>query len=144
LSCGGLELRQVTRKDGGQLKTRRAGLFADDRFHRLEYSLDFDRFHQQGEIVAVDLGEFQDVVDPREKLGSAGTNVFGVFPILIVAQGSQRLAVEDLGETDHGVQRGAQFVAHHGQEVGFRAAGDLRPLLGVAQFEFHPLALADL
>ncbi|MGI9154036.1 MAG: hypothetical protein ACR2IY_09215, partial [Rubrivivax sp.] len=38
-----------------------------------------------------------------------------------------------MGQADHGIERGAQLVAHAGEEVGLRPCRALRPLQGLHQ-----------
>ena len=57
-------------------------------------------------------------------------DVGNIFEIFGHRHGAEHLTLDDVGKTDNGVQRGAQFVAHIGQEQGFaviRGFGGLRP-----------------
>src|SRR3546814_1013272 len=58
-----------------------------------------------------------------------------------MADGAEHLLQNQLGESDDGVQRGAQLMAHGGQEVALRAVGHLRGFLGAQQFVLGLLAL---
>ncbi len=71
-------------------------------------------------------------------------HVAGIFEILRAAERSEDLLAHDLGEADDGVERGAQLVADIGQELGFRAAGDLGGFLGGEERFFAVLQLGDV
>ena len=57
-----------------------------------------------------------------------------VLLILVGAEHAEHAAAHDLGEADDGVQRGAQFVAHIGEEFGFRLVGFLGAVLFLRVF----------
>ena len=53
-----------------------------------------------------------------------------------VGQGAEQALTHDVGEADHGVQRGAQLVAHIGQEAGLAGALGLGLGAGALQAQF--------
>ena len=93
-------------------------------------------------LAGLDLGEVEDVVDQLQQVAAAVEDVVGVLelPVVQVAKG---LVAEDLGEADDGIERGAQLVAHAGEELALGAVGGLGGVLGLLQRLLHPLALRD-
>ena len=63
-----------------------------------------------------------------------GQDVVAVLLILVGAEHAEHAAAHDLGEADDGVQRRAQFVAHIGEEFGFRLVGFLGAILFLRVF----------
>ena len=75
---------------------------------------------------------------------AAVIDVGRVFAVARIAQRAEQLVAQDFRETDHRVQRGAQFVAHIGQEVGLGAAGGLGAVLGLVELDLGHLARGDV
>ncbi len=71
-------------------------------------------------------------------------DVTDIFAILRAAERAEELLAHDLREADDGVERGAQLVADIGEEVRFRAAGDLGRLLRGEQRLLAGLQIGDV
>ena len=83
----------------------------------------------EGELARLDLGEVEDVVEDREERLAARPDGLRVAPLLESEVGIE----EDLHHPEHAVHRGANLVAHVGEELALRPACRLRRLQGVAQ-----------
>ena len=92
-------------------------------------------------LARLHLGEVQDVVDQGEQVPAAGKDVVDVFLLLFVDD-AEHLVLQHLGEADHRIERGAQLVAHVGQEVGLDQVGLFGHDPGV--FKLHVLFLQHL
>ena len=92
-----------------------------------------ERLHVELHAAGLDLRHVQDVVDHFEQIVAAGENVVAVFLVFLRPERSEHAAFHDLGKSDDGVERGAQFVAHIGEEFGFGLVGFLGAvfLLGI-------------
>ncbi len=71
----------------------------------------------------LDLGEVEDVVDQLQEVLAAGVDVLQALVPLVLGELHQ-VVLEDLAEAQDGVERGAQLVAHVGQELALQP-GDL-------------------
>lgn len=71
-------------------------------------------------------------------------DVVDIFSVLRVADGTECFVLDDLGETDDGVQRDPKFVTDIGQEIHLRTTGELGQLLGAPQFGLDELLFADV
>src|SRR5262249_21302186 len=60
-------------------------------------------------------------------------NIFQILSVTLVADGAETLLHHDFGETDNGVERGANFMADLGEKFGLRDQGFLGCLLRVRQ-----------
>ena len=82
----------------------------------------------------LDLRHVEDVVDDVEQIAPALADVAAVFEVFRVAERAEQPGLHDLGESDDGVERRAQLVAHVGEECRLRLVGLLGAvlLLGVA------------
>ena len=78
------------------------------------------------------LRQIEDVVDQLQEMSAAPADIIDIVAIALVGDRPEGLAQHDLGETDDRVQRRAQLVAHHGQELRLGAARALGLLLGEA------------
>ena len=88
--------------------------------------------HGEFELAGLDAGDVQDVVDDGEQdLGGFPGGVQGVA--LFRGQGRGQ---GQFGHADDGVERGADFVAHLGQEIAFGPGGGFGRVLGGAQVVF--------
>ncbi len=63
-------------------------------------------------------------------------DVGNIFEIFGHRHGAEHLTLDDVGKTDNGVQRGAQFMAHIGEEFGFHAVNRIRLILGREKLRF--------
>ena len=78
----------------------------------------------------LDLGEVKDVVDQLQQMAAAVEDVVGVLELPGI-QVAEHPVAEDFGEAEDGVERGAQLVAHVGQEQALGAVGRLGGFLGL-------------
>ena len=69
-------------------------------------------------MAGLDLGKVQNVIDQRQKIVARRFNRAGEFH-LFVRQIAVRIVGQKLGQDQQRVERGAQFVAHIGQKIGF-------------------------
>ena len=94
----------------------------------------------QLEPAGLDLGEVEDVVDDGQQ-GLAGLVDGGHIVGLL---GIQRRLAQQLGHAQHAVHRGADLVAHGGEEFRLGAGGGLGLLLGLEQGLLDQLLLGDV
>ncbi len=80
-------------------------------------------FHRRRELAGLDLGDVEDVVDEGEERARRGVHRRQHVALARVEAG----AAQDGVEADHGVERGAELMAHDGEEA---ALGGVR-LLGL-------------
>ena len=73
----------------------------------------------EGQFTGLDFGKIEHVVDDRQQ--GFRTLVNG-REVILLARGHGR-AVQQFGEAENAVERGANLVAHVGQELGFDMAG---------------------
>jgi hypothetical protein len=86
--------------------------------HRVvEERLEFDRLGIEPNTSGLDLGHVEDVVDDVEQILAALVDVGAVFAILVCAERAEHPGRHDFGEADNGIERGAQLVAHIGEEL---------------------------
>ena len=76
----------------------------------------------QIDLARFDLGEIQDVVDDGQEAAGAGADGFGVIALSSI----QTRIEQQFGHADHAVHRRANFVAHVGEELGFRHHREFR------------------
>ena len=86
----------------------------------------------QVQLARLDLGQVEHVVDQREQVLGRPVDLLQVGEE-VVEPAVGRLLLEQLGVQDDGVERGAQLVAHVGQELALGAVGDLGRLPGLVQ-----------
>jgi hypothetical protein len=92
------------------------------------------------EFSGFDFREIQDVVDDGEERVCGETNQAEIFALV-----RRELGVQDkLGHSENAVERGADFVAHVGQESAFGGVGGFGGALGVVQQLFIQLSLRDV
>src|SRR3546814_3069781 len=75
---------------------------------------------------------------------AAVPDVLGVGQVSVGADRPEDLVLDDLGKADDGVERGAQLVAHVGEEEGLRAVRHLGVFLGSAKLLLNELLTADI
>jgi len=75
----------------------------------------YRRFHE-GAVAALDAGEVEQVVGEGQQMLAGGVDVPRIAAIGLHPVGAQHLVRHHLGKAHHGVQRGAQLMAHLGQE----------------------------
>ncbi len=81
------------------------------------------------QLAGFDLGKVEHVVDQPEQAVGAVADGFRVIALL----GVQRRGQQEVGHADHAVHRGADFVAHVGQEVALGDAGGFRRGAGIVE-----------
>ena len=97
-----------------------------DEVHRAVHRLhDGDLADRERDPVGFDPRHVEDVVDDGEQIVAARTDVAAVIGIAWRAERAVDLARHQLGKSDDGIERRAQFVAHIGEEFGFRLVGGL-------------------
>src|SRR3546814_3500547 len=69
------------------------------------------------EAAGIGFGEVEHVVDQAEQVAAAVVDVPHVLAVARVAERPQRLLLQQLGESDDGIERRAQLVTHHRQEL---------------------------
>ncbi len=74
----------------------------------------------------LDLGQVEDIVDEAQQMGAGIVDVAGIVPVARRAVRAELFRLQDLGEADDRVERGAQLVAHRRQEAGFGAVRGFR------------------
>ena len=86
----------------------------------------FEIFVVQRVFAGFDLRHVEQIVDQGEQVKGAGIHVARIFGVAGGTERPEHLVAHDIGEADDGVQRGAQFVAHIGEETRLRPAGRFR------------------
>ena len=76
-------------------------------------------------------------------MAAAAEDVAGI-PALALVQVPEHPVNEDLGKADNGIERGAQFMTHAGQELALGAIGGLRGILGLLHDFLHLFPLGDI
>jgi len=99
-----------------------------------------ERLDRQIHPPRFDFGDIQDVVDQRQEVGGAALDHGQLFSLLRrhVARHSHE---DQAGESEDGVERRPQLVAHAGQEQAFQPVQLDQPLVGRGQFPgpfLHP------
>src|SRR6185437_10158102 len=94
-------------------------------------------------VAGFDFGEVKDVVDELQKMAAADEDVVAVFELPVV-QIAEDFVGEHFGESDDGVERRAQFVAHVGEELALGLAGGFGGVLGVLERGLKFAALGDV
>ena len=92
------------------------------------------------QLAGLDLREVQDVVDDAKERVRGDLDLVEIVSLL----GGQLRLQGKVAHTDDGVHRGANLVAHVGQEMAFGLAGRLGHLLGLDQLHLQPFAFPDL
>ena len=92
------------------------------------------------EAAGLDLGEVEDVVEGVEERPPGDADLAGVIPLAR----RQAAAQQQVGHADHRVERGADLVAHVGQEQRLGLGGGFRPGARLLQLAADALALADV
>ena len=113
--------------DGQALGT---GLIADHRANVVDHRPQREVGLFQFEFAGLDLGDVEDVVDHRQEVTGRTVDLAQSFGLL----GPWLAAAQQMRETDDGVHRRADFVAHVGQETAFRQVGGFCCGFGCRQF----------
>jgi hypothetical protein len=116
---------------------------ADGAEHGLDHVGDVEGLEVDVHAAGLDLGEVEDVGDEAEQVLAGELDlaqlVGGALEAALVG-----LLEQHLGVADDGVERGAQLVAHVGEEAALGERGLLGDLLGLAQAAFGVLELGDV
>ena len=81
-----------------------------------QFAVKLDVLQVELETSGLDLRHVEHVVDDVEQVFAAAVNVAAVLDIFVGAERAEHSRFHDLGETDDGIQRRAQLVAHVGEE----------------------------
>ena len=114
--------------------------------HRVGHDLlDVDLLEIQFDAAGLDLGHVENIVDDIEQELAAAFDVAAVFVVFRRAERAEHARFHDLGKSDDGIERRAQFVAHAGEERRFGPVGLLGAclLLGASVGEFGELVGLD-
>ncbi|MNE13929.1 hypothetical protein D3C80_1067830 [compost metagenome] len=122
-----LQLQRQAALQGAVLEHLDAGL------HQFQ-QVEGDAF--QFQCTALDAREVENVVDDLQQVFGGFGRQRGIFRLFLGHFGG----FQQLQHAQYAIHRGAQFVAHHGQEVGFGAVGLLRLFAGFDQ-QRHGLLL---
>ena len=108
--------------------------------HLLKNVREFDRFGRKIEPADLDARNVEHLVDEVEKMTSPLDDHFS----LLALAGSDEFAQQELAESEDGIERGAQFMAHAGQEFALGATGRVHFLHGLVQGRLDALRLGDV
>ena len=89
-------------------------------------------------LAGLDLREVEGVVDEQEQMAPGGDDVAEVLGLLVVER-PEHLLQQDLGESDDGVERSPELVAHVGQKVGLGPTGRLQFAVEPPKLIVHPI-----
>ncbi len=132
--------RHVGRHVEHQLQPLHAGLVAHHVGHAFQHAVEHEGLFFHDQLAGLDAREIQDVIDhPQQVLAG----LLDLGDVVGLARREPRLERE-VRHPDDGVHRGADLMAHVGQEVGFERRGFLGQFLGPAQLALGPLAVGDV
>ena len=94
----------------------------------------------EAQLAGFDLGQVEDVVENGEQRLPGALDAADHVGLIR----RQRFAVQHLGQAQHAVQRGADFVAHMRQKLALGPAGRFGRLPRLVEFLLIPLALGDV
>src|SRR5712692_4438844 len=77
-------------------------------------------------------------------MAARGMDVLEIFAVALVADGTEPFLHHDLGETDNGIERGADLVADLREKVGLGGGGLFRLALGRNELLLRLLPLGDI
>ena len=85
------------------------------------------------DAAGLDLRHVEDVVDHVEQVLPALVDVAAILAVFLCAERAEHARLHDLGESDDGIERRAQLMAHIGEELRLGLVGLLGPglLLGI-------------
>ncbi|CAB3713649.1 hypothetical protein LMG26845_05917 [Achromobacter insuavis] len=138
---------QRRRHVGGDVQFQRQALVLRDRPQRIQQPFQRRRdghgldFH--GGLAGLDLGQVEDVVDQRQQVAARFVDGLRVLD-LVRAQVARLVLGQQLGQDQRRIQRGAQLVAHVGQELALVLAGLRQQPRLVGQRALHPQQLLGL
>ena len=124
----GIELRQIGREPARHGDAALASPRVDDQQAALDRRLERHGLALDGELAGLDLGYIEDAVDEREQMIGGLPDIAGIERNLlriVALEGAQHL-----GKADDGIERGAELMAHIGDEFRLGLGGKLGLDLG--------------
>jgi hypothetical protein len=120
----------------GETETLFHGRYTHQRLHFVEQPVQINLGLLLDHPAGLNLRHVEDVVNQvQQVLAAAGNDI----QRLLLAWGHIRIALEQPGKAEHGVEGSAQLMAHVGQERALRAIGGFGPGFGFRQVGFGPL-----
>ena len=123
--------RGVTVDDAHQLQALVMGAGGEHGQSVIDQVAQVEREVFQNQLAGLDLGEVQDLVDDRQQVVGGFLDGRQVFLLAAAHLG----ALQQTAEAEDAIQRGAQLVAHVGEEFGLDAAGFLGGFACQVQFD---------
>ena len=111
--------------------------FGKQRVDEIANLAQIGRFGMQFHHARLDFRHVENVVDEQQQRVGAGADGLQILPVLRLAQ----IVLQQFAETQNGVHRRADFVAHVGEEDGFFLVAVFGPKFGFRQFAFVFLML---
>ena len=129
----GVDVRQVLRAVEHQLDLLLLGLPADHPHRGVHRINRVDELRRDRHLAGFNLGNVENVVDHVEQVLAGREDVAGIVLVRGMAERAGEFVHHDFRETDDGIQRRAQFVAHVGEEGRLGEGGvlGLGLLLGI-------------
>ena len=112
-----------------QLQAAAAGLVLEQAHRLVDHGAQRERRQRHRQVAGLDAAQVQHIADQRGQR-AAGRAHLRHQAALAGVQGRHG---QQLGHAQHGIQRGAQLMAHHRQELRLGAAGGLGRITGAAQ-----------
>ena len=109
----------------------------------LDDAVERDRFLVELVAPGLDARQIEDLVDQVQQVHAGIMDVAGIVPVRRHAVRPENFRLHHLGETQNGVERRAQLVAHLGEEARFGDIGGLGAAAGFVGDRFRLLELAD-
>jgi hypothetical protein len=103
-------------------------------------SINRARLGVECELSGLDLREVQDLVDEAKQVGSGRIHATQRLGSLLRPE-ARRIGDHHLGQTNNGVERRAQLVAHAGEELRLVLARRFDVLIQASQLVAHPIDL---
>ena len=107
------------------------GLFGDQAGDIVEHLLQFELGVLDRQLAFLDLRKIKNIVDDAEQMPAGDLDL----PDIVALAGRQLGLQGQVGHPDDGIHRGADLVAHVGQEIRFGEVGVFRRRLGVLQLD---------
>ena len=119
------DLRDGIIDDVGEVELLLGGLGRQQVERLLDAGMEFERMMLQLQLARLDLREIQDVVDDGQQGVGAAAGGLDILALFVGQFGVQQQG----GHADHAVHRGADFMAHVGQELRLGQRGLLELLV---------------
>ncbi|MNQ57292.1 hypothetical protein D3C85_714420 [compost metagenome] len=123
-----------------QLQVLVRGVDRHHRGQRTEHIVQAERRRGDRQVPGLQLGEVQHVIENHQQGFACAPEHLQVLALV----GGEGGARQQLGDAQHGVHRGADLVAHAGDEFAFCTAGHFRAFHGISQLLCRFLFLADV